>query len=90
MKCQRKNRDVDEIVQLAGPDLQNSQTKGKLINLIRTNRDVFVLPKDPLGTTVGSEQYIGTINNPPFENASYNICSIKFACVSRKNQGNVR
>ena len=48
---------VNEIVEVAALDLQDSVIKEKLSNLIGTYRDVFALAKDPLGTAIGTEHF---------------------------------
>ena len=67
------DKDVKEIVELAASDLQDSQIKEKLSSLISIYRDVFALAKDPLGTAIGTEHFMDTIDNPPFEIAPYKV-----------------
>ena len=45
---EKNDEDVNEIVDLAASDLQDSQIKEKLSSLIGIYRDVFALAKDPL------------------------------------------
>ena len=64
---EENDEDVNEIVELAASDLQDSQIKEKLSSLIGIYRDVFALTKDTLGTAIGTEHFIDTNNNPPFK-----------------------
>ena len=70
---EKNDEDVNEIVELAASDLQDSQIKEKLSSLIGIYRDVFALPKDPLGTAIGTEHFIDTNDNPPFKIAPYKV-----------------
>ena len=81
---EKDNGDVNEIVQLAASDLQDSQFKEKLSNLIVVYRDVFALAKDPLGTAIGTEHYIDTNDNPSFKIAPYKVASYKLPAVQEE------
>ena len=70
---EKNDDDVNEIVELAASDLQDSQIKESLSSLIGIYRDVFALAKDPLGTAIGTEHFIDTNDNPPFEIAPYKV-----------------
>ena len=70
---EKNDEDVNEIIELAALDLQESQIKEKLSSFISIYRDVFALAKDPLGTAIGTELFIGTNNNPPFKIAPYKV-----------------
>ena len=61
--------DVDEIMQLAASELQNSEMKQKLRELVKQYRDVFALAKDPLGTAVGTEHRIEAKDAVPIKMA---------------------
>ena len=63
---------MNEIVEVAASDFQDSQIKEKLSNLIGTYRDVFALAKDPLGSA-GTEHFIDTNDDPPFKISPYNV-----------------
>ena len=75
---------MNEIVELAASDLQDSQIKGKLSSLIGIYRDVFALAKDPLGTAIGTEHFIDTNNNPPFKTAPYKVAPYKLPAVQEE------
>ena len=68
--------DVNQIVELAASDLQDSQIKEKLSSLISICRDVFALTKDPLGTAIGTEHFMETNDKPPFKIAPYKLLHI--------------
>ena len=70
---EKNDEDVNEIVELAASDLQDSQIKEKLSSLIGIYRDVFALAKDPPGTAIRTEHFVDTNDNPPFEIASYKV-----------------
>ena len=55
---EKLEQDVDEILNFSTPDLENTEIKEKLRNVIRDFRDVFSLPSDPLGTAVGVENHL--------------------------------
>ena len=78
--------DVNEIVELAASDLQDSQTKEKLINLISTYRNVFALAKDSLVTAIGTEHCIDINDNPPFKIAPYNIAPYNLPAVQEETK----
>ena len=75
---------MNENVELAASDLQDSQIKEKLSRLIGIYRDVFALAKDPLGTAIGTEHFIVTNNNPPFKIAPYNVAHYKLPAVQEE------
>ena len=77
-------QEVDEILNLATPGLENTEIKEKLRNLIRDYRDVFSLPSDPLGTAVGVEHRIDMGVAKPF-NLSLQNCSAQTRSSSRRN-----
>ena len=54
---EKNDEDVNEIVELAASDLQDSQIKEQLSNLIGIYRNVFALGKDSFGTAVGTEHF---------------------------------
>ena len=70
---EKNDEDINEMVELAASDLQDSQIKEKLGSLIGIYRDVFALSKDPLGTAIGTEHFIDTNDNPPFKIAPYKV-----------------
>ena len=70
-------RDVDEILNLATSDLERAEIKEELRTLISEYRDVFSLPKDPLGTAVGIEHKIDIENSPPIKIPPYKIAQNK-------------
>ena len=78
--------DVDEIMQLAASELQNAETKQKLIELVKQYRHVFALAKDPLGTAVGTEHRIETKDAPPIKMAPYNIAPHKLPAIRAEIQ----
>ena len=78
---ERNDEDVNEIVELAASDLQDSQIKEKLSCLIGIYRDVFALAKDPLGTAIGTEHFIDTNDNPPLKIAPYKVAPYKLPAV---------
>ena len=75
---------MNEIVELAASDLQDSQTKEKLSSLIGTYRDVFALAKDPLATRIGTEHIIDTNDNPPFKISPYKVAPNKLPAVQEE------
>ena len=70
---EKNDEDVKEIVELAASDLEDSQIKEKLNDLIGIYRDVFALAKDPLGTAIGMEHFIDTNDNPLFKIDPYKV-----------------
>ena len=74
-------RDVDEILNLATSDLESAEIKEELQTLIREYRDVFSLPKDPLGTAVGIEHKIDIENSPPIKIPPYKIAPHKLDAI---------
>ena len=81
---EKNDEDVNEIVELAAWDLQDSQIKEKLSSLIGIYRDVFALVKDPLGIAIGTEHLIDTSENPPFKIAPYKVAAYKFLAVQKE------
>ena len=81
---EKKDEDLNEMVELAASDLQDSQVKEKLNSLIGTYRDVFALAKDPLGTAIGTEHFIDTNDNPPFKIAPYKVAQYKLPAVQKE------
>ena len=81
---EKNDEDVNEIVELAASDLQDSQIKEKLSSLIGIYRDVFALAKDPLGTAIGTEHSIDTNDNPPFKIAPYKVAPYKLPAVQEE------
>ena len=81
---EKNDEDLNEIVELAASDLQDRQIKEKLSSLIGIYRDVFALAKDPLGTAIGTEHFIDTNDNPPFEIAPYNVAPYKMPAVQEE------
>ena len=75
---------MNEIVELAASDLQDSQIKEELSSLIGIYRDVFALAKDPLGTAIGTEHFIDTNDNPPFKIAPYKVAPYKLSAVQEE------
>ena len=75
---------MNEIVELAASDLQDSQIKEKLSSLIGIYRDVFALAKDPLGTAIGTEHFIDTNDNLPFKIAPYKVAPYKLPAVQEE------
>ena len=80
----KNDEDVNEIVELAASDLQDSRIKEKLSSLFGIYRDVFALAKDPLGTSIGTEHFIDTNDNPPFKIAPYNVAAYKLPAVQEE------
>ena len=78
--------DVDEIMQLAASELQNSEIKQKLRELFKQYRDVFALAKDPLGTAVGTEHRIETKDAVPIKMAPYKIAPDKLPAIRAEIQ----
>ena len=78
--------DVDEIMQLAASELQNSDIKQKLRELVKQYRDVFALAKDPLGTAVGTEHRIETKDAVPIKMAPYKIAPHKLPAIRAEIQ----
>ena len=83
----KNDEDVNEIVELAASDLQDSQIKEKLSRSIGIYRDVFALAKDPLGTAIATEHFIDTNDNPPFKIAPYKVASYKLPAVEEEIKG---
>ena len=81
---EKNDEDVNEIVELAASDLQDSRIKEKLSSLIGIYRDVFALAKDPLGTAFGTEHSIDTNDNPPFKLAPYKVAPYKLPAVQEE------
>ena len=81
---EKNDEDVNEIVELAASDLQDSQIKEKLSSLIGIYRDVVALGKDPLGTAIGTELFIDTNDNPPFKIAPYKVAPYKLPAVQEE------
>ena len=73
--------DVDEIMQLAASEPQNSEMKQKLRELVKQYRNVFALAKDPLGTAVGTEHRIETKDAVPIKMAPYKIAPHKLPAI---------
>ena len=70
---EKLEQEVDEILNLATPGLENTEIKEKLRNLIRDYRDVFSLPSDPLGTAVGVKHRIDIAEAKPFKILPYKL-----------------
>ena len=81
---EKSDEDVNEIVELAASDLQDSQIKEKLSSLIGIYRDVFALAKNPLGTAVGTKHFIDTNDNLPFKIAPYKVAPYKLPEVQEE------
>ena len=81
---EKDGEDVNEIVELAASDLQDSQIKEKLSSLIGIYRDVFALAKNPLGTAIGTEHFIDTNDNQPFKIAPYKVAPYKLPAVQEE------
>ena len=81
---EKNGEDVNEIVELVAPELQVSQIKEKLSNLIGTYRDVFALARDPLETAIGSDHFTDTNDDPLFKIAPYKVASFKLLVVPEK------
>ena len=81
---EKNDEDVNEIVELAASDLQDSQIKEKLSSLIGIYRDVFALAKDPLGPAIETEHFIDTNDIPPFEVAPYKVAPYKLPAVQEE------
>ena len=80
----KNDEDVNEIVELAASDLQDSQINEKLSSLIGIYRDVFALAKDPLGIAIWTEHFIDTNDNPPFKIAPYKVAPCKLPAVQEE------
>ena len=78
---EKLEQEVDEILNLATPGLENAEIKEKLRDLIRDYRDVFSLPSDPLGTAVGVEHRIDIGDAKPFKISPYKIAPHKLEAV---------
>ena len=78
--------DVDEIMQIAASELQNTEIIQRLRELVKQYRDVFALAKDPLGTAVGTEQRIETKDAPPIRMAPYKIAPHKLPAIRAEKQ----
>ena len=81
---EENDESVNEIVELAASDLQDSQIKEKLSSLIGIYRDVFALAKDSPGIAIGTEHFIDTHDNPPFRIAPYNVAPYKLPAVQEE------
>ena len=81
---EKNDEDVNEIVELAASDLQDSQIKEKLSSLIGVYRNVFALAKNPLGTAIETEHFIDTNDNPPFKIAPYKVAPYKLPAVQEE------
>ena len=81
---EKNDEDVNEVVELAASDLQDSQIKEKLSSLIGIYRDVFALAKDPLGTAIGVEHFIHTNDNPLFKIAPYKVAPYKLPAIQQE------
>ena len=77
---------MNEIVEVAASDLQDSQIKGKLSRLIGNYREVFALAKDPFGTAIETEHFVDTNDNPPFKIAPYKVAPYKLPAVKKKSK----
>ena len=80
----KNDEEVNEIVELAASDLQDSQMKEKFSSLIGIYRDVYALAKDPLGTAIGTEHFVDTNDNPPFKIAPYKVAPYKLLAVQEE------
>ena len=78
---EKLEQEVDEILNLATPGLENTEKEEKLRILIRGYRDVFSLPSDPVGTAVGVEHRIDIGDAKPFKVAPYKIAPHKLEQV---------
>ena len=78
--------DVDEIMQLAASELQNSEIKQKLREVVKQYRDVFALAEEPLGTAVGTEHRIETKYAVPIKMAPYKIAPHKLPAIRAEIQ----
>ena len=74
-------QEKDEILNLATPEVENTEIKEKLRKLIRDFRDVFSLPSDPLGTPVGVGHRIAVGDEKPFKILPYKIAPHKLEAV---------
>ena len=81
---EKNDEGVNEIVELAASDLQDSQIKEKLSSSIGIYRDVFALVKDPFGTAIGAEQSIDTNDKPPFKIAPCKVAPYKLPAVQEE------
>ena len=81
---EKNDEDVNEVVELAASDLQDSQIKEKLSSLIGIHPDVFALAKNPHGTTIGTEHFLDTNDNPPFKIAPYKVAPYKLPAVQEE------
>ena len=75
---------MNEIVELAASDLQDSQIKEKLSSPNGIYRNVFVLVKDPLGTAIGADHFIDTNDNPFFTIAPNKVAPYKLPAVKEE------
>ena len=64
--------------------MPDSQMKEKLSSLIGIYRDVFALAKAPLGTSIGTEHFKDTNDNPPFKIAPYKVAPNKLPAVQEE------
>ena len=81
---EKNDEDINEIVELAASDLQDSQLKEKLSSLIGIYRDDFTLAKDPPGTAIATELFIDTNDEPPFKIAPYKVAPYKLPAVQEE------
>ena len=81
---EKLEQDVDEILNLATPGLENSEIKENIRVLIRNSRDVFSLPADQLGTAVGVEHHIDIGDAKPFKISPYKITPINWKRFAKK------
>ena len=80
----KNNGDVNEIVELAASDLQDSQIKEKFCNLIGTYRNFFALAKDSLGTAIWTEHFLDINDDTPFKIAPYKVAPNKKPAVQEE------
>ena len=78
------DKHVNEIVELAASDLQDSQIKEKLSSLVGFYPYVFAVAKDPLGSALGTEHFIDTNENLPFKIAPYKVAPNKLPAVQEE------
>ena len=83
-------QEVNEILDLATPGLENTEIKEKLRNLIRDYKDVFSLPSDPLVTAVGIEHRIDIGVEKLFKIAPYKIARHKLEAVREEIRESLR
>ena len=80
---EKNNGDVNEIVEVAASDLQDSQIKEKLGNWY-IPRCFCAFKTSLFGTAAGTEHLIDTKDNPPFKIAPYNVAPYKLAAVQEE------